>query len=77
MFCACMIGGTLYGTGQLYENETPENRVLAMKVRASSNPVDWVVSNRYKVLVALRNCLLLRFDFLQNFSVHFSYANHC
>ncbi|KAK5789549.1 hypothetical protein VI817_008672 [Penicillium citrinum] len=31
MFCACMIGGTLHGTGQLYENETPENRVLAMK----------------------------------------------
>lgn len=29
-----------------------------------------------KVLVALRNCLLLCFDFLQNFSLHFPYANH-
>lgn len=36
-----MIGGTLHGTGQLYENETPENRVLAMKVRLQMIPIGW------------------------------------
>lgn len=36
MFCASMIGGTLFGTGQLYDSESAEHRVIAMRVRTSS-----------------------------------------
>lgn len=32
MFSACMIGGTLYGTGRKFENLTPYQRMTAMKV---------------------------------------------
>ena len=32
MFCACMIGGTLYGTGYKFEHLKPWDRVTAMKV---------------------------------------------
>ncbi|KAJ5397612.1 hypothetical protein N7509_005725 [Penicillium cosmopolitanum] len=31
MFCASMIGGTLFGTGQLYDSESAEHRVIAMR----------------------------------------------
>lgn len=34
MFSACMIGGTLYGTGYHFANLEPENRVTAMEVRS-------------------------------------------
>jgi hypothetical protein len=32
MFSACMIGGTLYGTGRKFEHLTAYQRVTAMKV---------------------------------------------
>ncbi|KAJ5182824.1 hypothetical protein N7492_000440 [Penicillium capsulatum] len=32
MFCGCMIGGSLYGTGYKFENLTAHERVTAMKV---------------------------------------------
>lgn len=32
MFSACMIGGTLYGTGRKFDHLTADQRVIAMKV---------------------------------------------
>lgn len=39
MFSACMIGGSLYGTGRKFEVLTAHERVTAMKVLSKYDPL--------------------------------------
>ena len=41
MFSACMIGGSLHGTGYHFDNLAPDNRVTAMEVRIASFNFSW------------------------------------
>jgi hypothetical protein len=78
MFCACMMGGTRYGTGYHFTNLTASNRVTAMEVRilSSNTSPEMRITYHVLVLVVLRDCILLRLHFLQDFHLHFLITNH-